>query len=260
MRSAVSKNAWIAEFPASDAAKSTLICFPHAGGSTSYFFPWSTALAPDIRVLGVQYPGRQERRHDPPPASLGEMVDQIVDAVESLQVDRFTFFGHSMGAVLAYEVSRRLLGCGPEHLVLSGRRAPGDQHGNQFHSYSDSELVAETKRLGGPSSSLLDDQEMCEIFLPMIRQDYRIIEEYKHLSGPMLDCPMTVLVGDMDPRVTPREADGWRAYTRGYFQIYVRPGGHFFLENNRKFIFDLFRRALVPTASAAPVGQEDGGP
>ncbi|MEV8505704.1 alpha/beta fold hydrolase [Actinoplanes sp. NPDC051475] len=242
---------WLRRFaPASDATMS-LVCLPHAGGSASFYFPVSRALAPAIDVVAVQYPGRQDRRHEPNIDSLTELADRIVDALSPSDGRPFALFGHSMGAVLAYEVALRLTAAGlpaPSRLFLSGRRAPSRHRDDRVHLMSDRDILAQIRRLNGTEAAALDDPDIRDMILPVMRSDYRAVETYRHDSSRVLACPVTVLTGDRDPLVTIEEARAWEEHTSGTTELVVLPGGHFYLVEQSERVLDLIRRRL-----AAPV-------
>lgn len=242
---------WLRHFHAADGRAPRLVCFPHAGGSAPYFFPVSQALSPGIEVVAVQYPGRQERLREPQIDTLLEVADRIAAALSGSMKRPTAFLGHSMGAVIAFEVARRLEqgGAGPTHLFASGRRAPSTRRQEEVHRYDDAAFLAELSALGGTDPRVLADPELLEMVLPATRADYRAIETYVCPPGPMLSCPVTALTGDGDSRVTPEEADAWSAHTTGAFDLRVFPGGHFFLEEHRAAVFDLIRGALTGAAN-----------
>ncbi|GIG59295.1 oleoyl-ACP hydrolase [Longispora fulva] len=254
---------WLRRFrPAADAAVS-LVCLPHAGGSASFFFPVSRALAPAIDVLAVQYPGRQDRRHEPNIDNLPELADRIVDALTHM-VDRpFALFGHSMGAMLAYEIALRLAAAGlpaPTRVFLSGRRAPSRHRDDRVHLMSDGEILAQIRRLNGTDLMALDDPDIRDMILPVVRNDYRAVETYRHDPSRVLDCPVTVLTGDRDPLVTVDEARAWEEHTTGPTDLLVLPGGHFYLVEQSERVLDVIRRRLSASGgSAASPSSATGG-
>ncbi|CAM5312618.1 thioesterase [Streptomyces pilosus] len=224
---------WVRVYHPSPAPKARVVCFPHAGGSASFFHPVSSALRPDIEVLAIQYPGRQDRRAEAPLTDIGTLADRVLDALRPhlVREPRPAFFGHSMGATVAFEVAVRMRreGLAPTVLVASGRRAPSERRSEDVHLRDDAGLVAEIRKLSGTDSRLLDDEEMLHAILPAVRADYRAIERYVGASDAVVDCPVEVFVGDTDEQVTAEEADAWRRHTSGAFAVHTFRGGHFYL-------------------------------
>ncbi|MFC9930558.1 thioesterase II family protein [Streptomyces sp. NPDC127190] len=230
---------WIRRYqPAPEDTDLSLVCFPHAGGSASYFRPLANALAGVADVLPVQYPGRQDRRAEPPITDIGRLADEIVTVLETLPRRRLVLFGHSMGACVAFEVARRLeAGSATEllGLVASGRTAPPRLRDRGVRFMNDDGIVAEIRRLNGTDDRLLLDDDIIRMIMPAIRADYTAVESYRYIPGPPLRCPISVLVGDHDPQVTPAEAEKWREHTEAGFSLRTFPGGHFYLaEQNAK--------------------------
>ncbi len=210
-----------------------MLCFPHAGGSASYYFQLSQSLSPGIEVLAVQYPGRQDRRHEPCIDSIQDLADHISGALSPWADRPLAFFGHSMGAIVAFEVARRFQGHAaavPSRLFASGRRAPSRHRDEDIHLRDDDGVVAELRRVGGTDQRVLDDNELRAVILPVTRCDYRANETYAWAPGPLLDCPITALVGESDPHVTIDEAAAWGDHCAGEFDLRVFPGGHFYLD------------------------------
>ncbi|GHJ16545.1 MULTISPECIES: thioesterase II family protein [unclassified Micromonospora] len=241
---------WVRRFhPAPDGAP-RLVCLPHAGGSASFFFPVSRALSPAVEVLSVQYPGRQDRRHEPCVPSIGELARQVADVLRPWRDRPLAFFGHSMGATLGFEVARLVEaeGGAVAHLFPSGRRAPSCHRHETVHLLDDEGLLADVKKLSGPNSAVLGDPDMLRAALPAIRSDYRAAETYTYAPGPKLSCPVTVFTGDADPKTTVDEARAWSEHTTGAFDLHVFPGGHFFLASHQPAILRTLSAALTGAA------------
>ncbi|MEU7281419.1 alpha/beta fold hydrolase [Streptomyces sp. NPDC045431] len=243
-----------------------LVCFPHAGGAASAYLGLQRELTPDLDVLAVQYPGRQDRRAEPPVDDIGRLVQALAGEVErelapgaaAADAPRpYAFFGHSMGAVLAYELARELEGRGvpgPCHLFLSGRFAPTPQGDDTDRLDTDEKILAMIRRLGGTVGAVFDDPDVLEMVMPPLRADYRAIGTYTWRPGPPLDTPLTVLVGDRDPVVPVDAAVGWCAHTTAPAQMKVLTGGHFYLDQRTAEVAGIVRDALVRQATST------GGP
>ncbi|KUO23140.1 thioesterase II family protein [Streptomyces dysideae] len=211
-----------------------LVCLPHAGGSAASYAPLARALAPVADVLAIQYPGRQDRRAEPGITRLTDLADLVADALAPWADRPFVVFGHSMGALLGYEVTVRLeaAGIAPRALVASGRRAPSRHRAESVHLRNEEGVVAELRRLGGVDPAFLDDPELRAMILPAVRGDYEAIETYRHTPRPPLRTPVTVLTGDNDPQVTAEEAAAWAEHTTHAFALRTFKGGHFYLNEH----------------------------
>ncbi|NYF58121.1 thioesterase II family protein [Micromonospora purpureochromogenes] len=236
--------AWIRRFHPAPDAPTRLVCFAHAGGSASYFYPVSQALSPSLDVLAVQYPGRQDRRAEPAFEDVPRLVDVLVDEV-AVWADRpLALFGHSLGATVAFEVARRLQARGTEvsALFASGRRAPSRHRPAWVHEGDDDALISEMLKLEGTDAQMLTDPELVRMILPALRADYRAAETYRYQPGPPLTCPVYALTGDADPQVDVPDAESWREHTTGPFALHVFSGGHFYLNRHAPQVLALIRR------------------
>lgn len=238
---------WVRRFHPARPGAPRLVCLPHAGGSASFFHPLSSALAPDVEVLAVQYPGRQDRRREAPLADLAALADAIAESLPPFDVPT-ALFGHSMGAILGYELAlrREAIGAGPLLLVASGRRAPSSYRDEAVHLLDDHGLIEEIRQLEGTGARVLGDPEILESVMEALRGDLRAIETYRHEPGRTLRCPITVLVGDDDPKTTLAEARAWAAHTTSRMDLRQFSGGHFYLVAHADPITRLLREQLAP--------------
>ncbi|MEU6755472.1 alpha/beta fold hydrolase [Streptomyces sp. NPDC046685] len=230
-----------------------MLLFPHGGGSASYYRSWAAAAPWDIEFLAVQYPGREDRYSEPVPADIQGVAAALAAEMPADGPPLPTVvFGHSMGAIVAYEFTRLLAAAGepPMGLVVSGHPAPMLTRPGQVHLASDEELIEELRRTEATHRDILDNASLVQAFLPIIRGDYRLSETYRPLSGDRLKLPVTVLYGDRDPEIQAWEADGWREVTGGPCEIRTFEGGHFYLEEHRDAVVELLT-AQARTASDA---------
>jgi surfactin synthase thioesterase subunit len=219
----------------------TLVCFPHAGGSASFFHSLSAAVSGEVRVLAVQYPGRQDRHAQALIDDIGELADAVHAALSPWGDEPIAFFGHSMGATVAFEVVRRSEkydGVSPLALFASGRRAPSRMRPDVLHKLDDESLLRDLGELEGTDARLLADDELVRMVLPVIRNDYKAIETYSCDAGAMITCPIVAMVGNSDPRVTADEANAWGEHTTGNFELRRYPGGHFYLVEQQSAVID----------------------
>jgi surfactin synthase thioesterase subunit len=238
---------WIRRFHAVEDAGARLVCFPHAGGSATFYFPLSRALAPAAEVVAVQYPGRQDRRAERCLDDLGELVDAVMNDLQAWFDRPVALFGHSMGATVAYEVARRLERDGTQVLGLfaSACRAPSEQRVENVHQRDEEGLIAALRELSGTDPGVLDDAELLRMVLPAVRGDYKAVETYRHQPGTELSCPIRVLVGDNDPVTDLSEASAWQAHTTSTCEMDVFPGGHFYLNAQIDKVLTTIERQLT---------------
>ncbi|MEU1406605.1 alpha/beta fold hydrolase [Streptomyces sp. NPDC005728] len=213
------------------AAACDLYCFPHGGGSAAEYLRWSRDLR-TARVHAVQLPGRVPRLHEAAPGTMRELVEAFV-AEAPLPAGRFVFFGHSLGALFAYEITRALAAAGrplPARLVVSGFRAPHLPHPvTQIHRLPDDELLDTVARLhGGLPDEVLASAELRGLAASALRADYRILETYVWHAGEPLPVPLTVFGGE-DDRITADELEAWSEHTSAGATVRRFPGGHFYL-------------------------------
>jgi pyochelin biosynthetic protein PchC len=247
MTPAADERRWLRRFCQSPQAAWRLVCFPHVGGSAGYYHPLATALAPYAEVLAIQYPGRGDRWRERCVSTIPALADQAFAALRGQVEPPFALFGHSMGALVAFEVAARFAqgaAAGPSWLFVSGRRAPSVPRSEPVSLGDDATLIAELRHLGGTAERLLEDEDMLAAILPVIRADYQAVQSYVPQPGARVSVPVTALVGDRDPLTSPAEARAWAAHSSCRFECRVFRGGHFFLEEHRAEVAALMSRSL----------------
>jgi medium-chain acyl-[acyl-carrier-protein] hydrolase len=209
-----------------------LFCFPYAGASAVAFASWPVWLhGVDVRPL--QLPGRASRLRDAPFTRIADLVETVAPALRPLLDRPFALFGHSMGALAAFEMARYLQRHAwsmPARLYVSGRRAP------QFPDLdlvpadaSDDALLATLRSLEGTPSEVLDSPELMDLLMPTLRADFEMVRSYVLSPGAPLTCPITVLGGIEDEESADGYLDGWRQHTIEETVVMTFSGGHFFL-------------------------------
>ncbi|MFE4373231.1 thioesterase II family protein [Streptomyces sp. NPDC056835] len=224
---------WIRRYHPAANARARLLCLPHAGGSASFYLPFSRSLGPDVEALTVQYPGRQDRRDEPCVDSITGLADALVGEVLPWADRPLAIFGHSMGAMIAFELALRLEQRGTRPLVVfaSGRRAPSRLRENAVpvHLRDEEGMIAELRSLSGTDARIFEHKELLRMALPAIRSDYKAAETYRYVAGPRLAAPVHAHVGTDDPKATLDEVRSWAEHTDGDFDMHTHPGGHFYL-------------------------------
>jgi surfactin synthase thioesterase subunit len=246
------ENQWCRRYVQAPNPTARLVCLPHAGGSAPFFRPVAMALGREVDVVAVQYPGRQDRRTETPITDMSVLADRMTEILRADDGLPLTLFGHSLGAVLAFEIARRLEAEGrpPARIFASGRRGPCTYRDEALHRLDDAGIIAELRATDGTASVLLNDEELMRAALPALRADYQAVECYTCDPEASVSSPITVLTGDQDPKTTLDEAREWERHTTGGFAFEVYPGEHFFLTQHIGPIIDLLRGHFAEQASA----------
>ncbi len=236
MRTQISINSWLTCSKPNPQAKVRLFCFPYAGGGSLIFREWSQELLPYIEVYAIQLPGRESRLQEPAFNRLQPLVEQLSQAILPNLNQPFAFFGHSMGGLIAFEVTRclRRLGLRPMHLFISGARAPHlPDLDPPIHNLPQIEFIEELRRFNGTPTTILENAELMELLLPTLRADFAVLETYIYTPEPPLSCPITVFGGLEDEIVNQDELKAWKEHTNQTFCLQMLPGNHFFLQQER---------------------------
>lgn len=226
------RSPWVLAMRQGDAVERRLFCFPFAGGGASGFRGLAPHLPPGTEVCAVQLPGREDRYGEPGFVRIDAAVTALARELAPWFDRPFAFFGHSMGALLSYELTRRLAGGPlPTHLVVSGRRAPHlAGRRRPLHALPLDQMKADLRDLQGTPSEVLDDPELMELVEPILRADFEACETYVHTDGQPIDVPLSAFGGSDDPEATREELEGWRAHTRHFAGVRIFPGHHFYLQ------------------------------
>ncbi|MGQ0838812.1 thioesterase II family protein [Actinokineospora sp.] len=244
--STVDAELWLRRFHPARAGAPSVVCFPHTGGSASSYHPISAILAPRADMRTVQYPGRQDRRAEPAEADIVGLAGRIADVLTRTVAGPMVFWGHSFGAVVAFEVARAFAARGadgPAHLFVAGRRGPTRFRDERVHQRDDQGLLAEVELLGGRLRRGCARRDLG--LLPVLRADYRALETYRCSPGVPLACPVTALIGDDDAKTSIGEARAWAEVTTGSFDLRVFPGGHYFFVDNQPAVITLLTERLA---------------
>jgi medium-chain acyl-[acyl-carrier-protein] hydrolase len=224
---------WLMPFSREPNGRLRLFFFPHAGGGASSFFQWSRKLPEEVTSYAVQLPGRETRLRDTLHRQVDTVVDALVQALPPFLERPFIFWGHSMGALLSYEVAQRLRAHGlplPQRLIVSGLNAPhvpyADPH---IHHLPEDEFVAALEGLNGTSPTVLQNAELRSLVLPMIRADFQMVETYAYQEAAPLTCPITILDAVDDEKTDEAGLQEWQKQSTELLELFTFPGNHFFL-------------------------------
>lgn len=228
-----------------------IICFPHAGGSPRAFLDWQAGLGADAEIVAVCRPGREHRASEPAP-SIGEFIDGAAAAIIDLSAADgrpYYLFGHSLGALVAFEVCRRLAGpAAPSHFIASGCSAPcllPSQRVRRIATLSGAEFAEAIGFFGGLDPEVIADAELRDLLLPGLIADFRMAVGYRYRPGPRLAVPATVVVGRDDPHVGPEQVAPWdREFTWPPERHWV-DGGHFYFDSDPGAVTGILRSLVL---------------
>ena len=229
------QNPWLVCLAPNPTATLRLFCFPYAGGGAPVYREWS-ALLPNAEVVAIQYPGRGARMMEPPLQSLPELVEGIYHAILPYLNKPFAFFGHSLGSLVAFELTRLLRRNGqplPKQLLVSARRAPDQPRPVErlMHTLTDAEFIEDLKSYNGTPREILENKDLMELVLPVLRADFRINETYEYREEAPLNIPLTAFGGTADHRAGEEDMTKWQAHTASTFHVQMFDGDHFYLNH-----------------------------
>lgn len=224
------------------AAAARVFCFAHAGGNPRMFLGWQQCMAADAQIVAVCAPGRGPRADEPGCASIAELADGVAAAISALDHRPVYLFGHSLGALVAFEVARRLAAV--RHLVVSGLAAPArlpDPRAVEIARLEDRAFVQAVASYGGLPPELSAEEDIYHLLLPGLRADFRLIESYRYVPGAPLTAGLTIINGRDDPHVSPALLEAWAREGSSPPAYRWVDGGHFYLESRPAAVTDVLR-------------------
>ncbi len=247
--STVPAERWLAYREANPRARLRMFCFPYAGGGASAYRGWGASLPQEIEVCPVQLPGREGRLREPPFTRSEEMITAIADALAPWLDLPFVFFGHSMGGMIGFELTRELRRRGrilPLHLFVAGRRAPQlPARDEPILDLPEPEFIERLRELDGTPEEVLQHAELMKLLIPLLRADFAVNETYEYAEEPPIDIGISAFGGLSDVDVSRDDVEAWSVQTRGRFRMRMMPGGHFFLHTQKDLILESVARDLA---------------
>jgi medium-chain acyl-[acyl-carrier-protein] hydrolase len=249
MSKSLDSSTWFTNLRPNREARLRLFCFPYAGGASTIFRQWPQRLPANVQVSAAQLPGRGPRTREAPFKSLPALVEQITLAIEP-HLDRpFAFFGYSLGAIVAFELARRLRqqgGLEPLRLFVAACRAPQIPETHEpTYNLPEPELLDRLRRLNGTPKEVLEHPELIQLMLPLLRADFEMVETYAYAAAPPLRSPISAFGGLHDQEVKREHLEAWRDQTTGDFNIRMFEGDHFFIHQAEPLLLDVIARELI---------------
>lgn len=247
---------WLAYREVNPRARVRMFCFPYAGGGASAYRGWAGGLPPDVEVCPVQLPGRESRLREAPFEMPGPLIQAVADALQPYLRDLpFVFFGHSMGAMIGFELARELRRRGqalPLHLFVSGRRAPQvPDREEPIHALPEPEFIEKLRELNGTPEEVLQHAELMKLLIPVLRADFAVNETYAYTGEEPFEMGISCFGGLGDKEVSRDDCALWKDQTRGRFRLRMLPGDHFFVHSAKDMILESVARDLAEVLSQA---------
>jgi medium-chain acyl-[acyl-carrier-protein] hydrolase len=240
---------YLKKLPSSDPkTELRLFCFPYGGAGVSIFRDWYHALPKSIELCPVQLPGREERLSERPFTNMISLITELGEQLESYLDKPYAFFGHSMGALISFELTRyirrsKLLQ--PTYVFASGCSAPQTlKTSSPIFELPNSEFIEKLRQMKGTSESIIQNSELMELLLPLIKADFELCETYKYNHEPPLELPFYVFGGLEDLSVSKDSLVAWCNQTTSRVQLKMFPGEHFFILNYQQPIIEIIRKTL----------------
>jgi len=244
----VSKGSWLIRKIHRSHPRVRLFCFHYAGGGASIFQSWSRKLPSDIEVYAVQLPGRETRFGEQPFTSLLPLVDKLREVIYPYINTPYIFFGHSMGALVSFELARTICqryGKSPKHLFVSGRPAPHIQSSKpQIHQLPPAEFLEEIRLLNGTPDAILNNNELMELIIPVLRADCTVCETYQYQPSKPLTCAITAIGGNLDESVDLHGLQSWQQHTTNNYSLHMLDGDHFFINTCQSKLLQIITKMI----------------
>lgn len=224
-----------------------MFCFPYAGGGMTIFRTWPRGFENFAEIYLAQLPGRDSRLREAPFTQLPRLVTEMVQTIGPYLDKPFVFFGHSMGAILSFELARRLRqekGVEPLHLFVSGRPAPQIRRRDPCsYDLPEPEFVSELLKLNGTPREVLENAELRQLVVPLLRADFSVCQTYQYVPEQPLNCPITVF-GGLQDSISHEDLKGWQEQTSAAFKLSMFPGDHFFINTAQPSLLRLITKQM----------------
>lgn len=242
-------NSWFITPNLNNKAIVRLFCFHCAGGDASTFYPWAKKINSSIELISIQLPGHGMKFDEPKLRSMEAIIAYLNNAILPYFDRPYFFFGHSLGALVAFELTRSLQkNCKPlpECLFVAGKNPPHIRDQKFICHLSDQEIIEEIKKYNGIPAEILAETSLMNIFLPIFRADFEVLETYVYYKSLPLTCNLIALGGVEDPIVKAVNIEAWKIHTSGKFQSYLLTGDHFFIKSQQPEVLEIIYQTIQP--------------
>lgn len=255
----MTKKNWLVRSVPRPAAPLRIFCFPYAGAGASMYASWARQLPEQVEVIAIQLPGRESRFSEPLLDDVPTIVSAIAREMKPLLAQKpYLLFGHSLGAILAFEIARyieRMALICPLHLVVSGRQAPRScVRDEPIHHLADEEFIEELRKLESTPNEVLSNEDLMAFLLPRIRADFAAAYDYRYERGPKVGFPVTAFGGTDDEDVGDQGLLDWEEECSGEFEALFFEGDHFFIHSAEKQVLDRIGRILDEALKTCRMG------
>lgn len=227
-----------------------LYCLPCAGGTIGMYRGWKRNLNDNIDVCPIELAGRGNRFSEPLYNNFDEAIEDVCRMVSIGQDTTYALFGHSMGSILSYELARRIKMQSlpsPKHIFFSSSYSPETRSKRFYNEMSREQILDETFKMGGTAREVIENKELMDLFLPIIRSDFHVLKTYQRVQayGDLLDCPISIMYGEHDPDIDTDEIALWKNYTSNTCEFQVYNGGHFYINENKDKVLNYIESKLI---------------
>ncbi|WP_413173053.1 thioesterase II family protein [Anabaena azotica] len=241
-------NSWVTCPKPNPQAKLRLFCLPYAGGSAIIFRTWPNDLPPTIEVCPIELPGRGRKMNLPPYTEMQPLVSEIAQNIIPYLDKPFAIFGHSMGGLVSFELARLLrsdYNLTPLHLFISARNAPQITPAKRpIYNLPDAEFWQEIRNFNGTPDDVIENEEIIQLFLPILRADFTVLDTYNYTHQPPFDFPISVFGGLQDQEFTDYELEAWKEHTIAFFNLHKFEGNHFFIKESQNVLLKSISQQL----------------
>ncbi|MBD2136114.1 thioesterase [Anabaena sp. FACHB-1237] len=249
MKSTTTFNSWVTSPQPNPDATMRLFCFTYAGGNATTFRTWHHNLPNNIEVCPIEIPGRGRQIKAIPHQKIAPLLTEITDHIIPFLDKPFLIFGYSMGSLISFELCRLLrsqYNLSPLHLLVAARRAPQFPPEKPLISHlPNDQFIVELSKFNGTPQVILDNPELMEIFLPVIRADFTLLESYNYTEKAPFDFPITAFGGLQDPEVSHNALQAWEVQTNASFCLKMLPGDHFFINSAKKPLLQYISQIIL---------------